>query len=100
MNKIIVILLFIFGVGRGIHAQEKPVPDKYGFIVRAGQMAPDFTIRYADGSIFYSYAAINTGVARNVVIDETGKIVYLTRLYNKEIFAGMVDKINELLQTK
>ena len=178
MKKIIVVLLLIFITDFGIRARQNPVPDKHGFIVRVGQMAPDFTIRYADGSktfdlkdlrgkivllqftaswcsvcrkemphleklwqenkdknfvmigidlkespqqtlefahtmkisyplaldpdgsIFYSYAAHNTGVTRNVIIDKTGKIVYLTRLYNKDIFAGMADKINELLKTK
>ncbi len=156
-------------------AQQEPVPDKYGFIIRVGQMAPDFTIRYADGrkseklsdlrgqvvvlqftaswcgvcrqemphlealwqrlknrnfrligidlkesrektlsfakqmkisyplaldpdgSIFYRYAARNAGVTRNVVIDENGRIVYLTRLYNEEIFDGMVKKLEEML---
>ncbi len=156
-------------------AQEQPVPDKYGFIIRVGQQAPDFIIQYADGrpsekltdlrgqvvvlqftaswcgvcrqemphlealwqrlkgknfrligidlkesrektlefaktmkityplaldpdgSIFYRYAAHNAGVTRNIVIDEQGKIVYLTRLYNPEIFNGMVRKLEEML---
>ena len=176
MNKIIVFLLFIFGVGWGIHAQEKPVPDKYGFIVRVGQQAPDFTIRYADGwkpeklsslkgnvvllqftaswcsvcrkemphleklwqenknknfrmigidlkesrektlvfaremkitytlaldpggEIFYRYAVQGAGVTRNIVIDETGKIVYVTRLYDEKTFSGMVNKLAEMLK--
>ncbi len=50
MKKIIVILLLIFVIDYGTHARQNPVPDKYGFIVRVGQMAPDLTIRYADGS--------------------------------------------------
>jgi peroxiredoxin len=158
-----------------LNAQEAPAPDKYGFIIRVGQMAPDFTIRYADGrkseklsdlqgqvvvlqftaswcgvcrkemphlealwqqlknknfrligvdlkesrektlgfartmkityplaldpdgSVFYQYAAKNAGVTRNIVIDKTGRIVYLTRLYNEDIFDGMVNKLEELL---
>jgi peroxiredoxin len=168
-------LLLLWGVSLISPAQQKPVPDKYGFIIRVGQTAPDFTIRYADGrkpeklsdlrgqvvvlqftaswcgvcrkemphlealwprlknknfrligidmkesrektlafakemrityplaldpdgSVFYNYAAKNAGVTRNVVVDETGKIVYLTRLYDEKIFAGMVDKLDEML---
>ena len=179
MNKNFLILILGMSIltltAKTLQAQEAPVPDKYGFIVRVGQTAPDFTIRYADGrkskklsdlrgqvvvlqftaswcgvcrkemphlealwqrlkeknfrligidlkesrektlafagemkisyplaldpdgSIFYSYAARNAGVTRNVVIDRNGKIVYLTRLYNEEIFDGMVKKLEEML---
>ncbi len=174
-RAIFVILILGLPACFPLHAQNQPVPDKYGFLVRVGQMAPDFTIQYADGrkseklsdlrgqvvvlqftaswcgvcrqemphlealwqqlkdkdfrligidlkesrektlgfartmkisyplaldpdgSIFYRYAAHNAGVTRNVVIDKTGRIVYLTRLYNEEIFDGMVRKLNELL---
>lgn len=53
-----------------------------------------------DGSIFYRYAAKNAGVTRNIVIDETGRIVYLTRLYDEEIFYGMVKKLEEMLKVR
>lgn len=46
--------------------------------------------------IFYRFADRKAGVTRNVVIDETGKIRYLTRLYNKEEFAAMISEIDKL----
>lgn len=49
--------------------------------------------------IFYSVAAKGAGVTRNVIIDKTGKIVYLTRLYKEEEFKEMVDVIDFLLKS-
>ena len=48
--------------------------------------------------IFALYAERNAGITRNVIIDKTGKIVLLTRLYNEEEFAGMVNVIDNLLK--
>ena len=48
--------------------------------------------------IFALYAERNAGITRNVIIDKTGKIVLLTRLYNEEEFAQMTEKIDNLLQ--
>ncbi len=53
-----------------------------------------------DGSVFYQYAAKNAGVTRNIVIDKNSTIVYLTRLYNEEIFDGMVKKLEEMLDVR
>jgi len=47
--------------------------------------------------IFSQFALKQSGVTRNVVIDQTGTIVYLTRLFDKEEFEGMKEKINSLL---
>ncbi len=47
--------------------------------------------------IFGLFADKKSGVTRNVVIDKNGKIVFLTRLYDKKEFAEMVKKIDELL---
>jgi len=47
--------------------------------------------------IFYTFAAKGAGVTRNVIIDKTGKIVYMTRLYKKDEFKEMVDVISFLL---
>jgi peroxiredoxin len=179
-NKIRTVTLYFFLLGLSflLPVQGQTRPDKYGFIVRVGQTAPDFTIHYADGrkseklsdlrgevvvlqftaswcgvcrqemphlealwqrlknkhfrligidlkesrektlsfartmkityplaldsdgAIFYRYAAKNAGVTRNIVIDKSGKIVYLTRLYDEEIFAGMVKKLEEMLGNK
>jgi len=48
--------------------------------------------------IFALYAERNAGITRNVIVDKTGKIVLLTRLYNEEEFAKMTEKIDDLLQ--
>ncbi len=50
------------------------------------------------GEIFYQFAAKDAGVTRNVIIDKTGKIVYMTRLYKEEEFAEMKSVIAELLK--
>lgn len=50
------------------------------------------------GKIFYSFAEQGAGVTRNVIIDKTGKIVYMTRLYNEGEFSEMVKVINYLLE--
>jgi peroxiredoxin len=47
--------------------------------------------------IFGRYADKKSGVTRNVVIDRTGRIVYLTRLYNPVEFKAMVKIINALV---
>jgi peroxiredoxin len=50
-----------------------------------------------DGEIFYSFAAQGAGVTRNVIIDKTGKIVFMTRLYQIEEFNEMKEVIGKLL---
>jgi len=47
--------------------------------------------------IFALFAKKEAGVTRNVIIDKSGKIVYLTRLFNREEFDGMKEAIEELL---
>ncbi|MEN8116390.1 MAG: TlpA disulfide reductase family protein [Bacteroidota bacterium] len=48
--------------------------------------------------IFYTFAAKGAGVTRNVIIDKTGKIVYMTRLFKEEEFNEMVEVIDFLLK--
>jgi peroxiredoxin len=50
------------------------------------------------GGIFYQFAEKGAGVTRNVIVDKTGKIVYMTRLYKEEEFAEMKSVIAELLK--
>ncbi len=50
-----------------------------------------------DAKIFQHFAYKGAGVTRNVVIDTTGTIVFLTRLYNVEEFNAMKAKIDALL---
>ncbi|MFB6320407.1 TlpA family protein disulfide reductase [Saccharicrinis sp. FJH54] len=47
--------------------------------------------------IFAKFALKEAGVTRNVIIDRTGKIVYLTRLFNRDEFDSMKKKIAEIL---
>ncbi len=48
--------------------------------------------------IFALYAKRESGITRNVIIDKTGKIVLLTRLFNMEEFKRMTDLIDLLLK--
>lgn len=64
------------------------------------QFAKDLKITYPltldpEGKSFYSYAAQGAGVTRNIIIDENGKIIYLTRLYSPEEFSGMLKVIEK-----
>ena len=51
-----------------------------------------------DGEIFLKFSHKNSGVTRNVVIDKDGKIAYLTRLFDREEFDKMKEKIEELIR--
>jgi peroxiredoxin len=53
------------------------------------KFATDMKITYPlaldpGGDIFYTFAAKGAGVTRNVIIDRSGKIVYMTRLLRKK----------------
>jgi peroxiredoxin len=50
------------------------------------------------GKIFQLIAEKKAGVTRNIILDKTGKIVYLTRLYKEDEFAEMVKVIDLLLK--
>lgn len=49
-------------------------------------------------NIFALYAHREAGITRNVIIDKTGKIVMLTRLYNEEEFGKVKNVIENLLK--
>jgi peroxiredoxin len=51
-----------------------------------------------DGSIFAKFTVPEAGVTRNIIVDKTGKIVFLTRLYKEDEFEGMKKVIDELLK--
>jgi peroxiredoxin len=66
------------------------------------KFAKDIKITYPlaldpGAGIFYKFAAEGAGVTRNVIIDKTGKIVYMTRLYKEDEFNEMVEVIDYLL---
>lgn len=177
MLKKLIILLTVIFVSQRLSAQTQEVPADYGYIVKIGQSAPDFTTVTADGKtvklsdfkgkvvmlqftaswcgvcrremphiekeiwqkhkdnpdfalfgidldepkekvqqfardipvsypllldpkggIFYRYAEKGAGVTRNVIIDKTGKIAYMTRLYKEEEFNEMKKVIEKLLK--
>lgn len=50
--------------------------------------------------IFGRFASKKSGVTRNVVIDRDGKIVYLTRLYDKQEFGSMLKAVDALVNNK
>ncbi len=67
------------------------------------KFASDMEITYPlaldpGGKIFYTFAAKGAGVTRNVIIDRSGKIVYMTRLFKEEEFNEMVEVIDLLLE--
>eukprot|EP01132_Coremiostelium_polycephalum_P014988 gene14988-18149_t len=69
------------------------------------KFAKDMKITYPlaldpGADIFGLFALKQSGVTRNVVIDQKGKIVYLTRLYNTEEFNQMVKVIDGLATAK
>ncbi|MDR6784682.1 peroxiredoxin [Pedobacter africanus] len=82
--------LVLIGVDR-----DEPLP-----VVR--KFAKDMKISYPlaldpGADIFGRFADKKSGVTRNIVIDQQGKIVYLTRLYDEKEFKGMLAAIGQLL---
>lgn len=55
-----------------------------------------FTID-ANGALFERFTLPNAGVTRNIVLDKTGKIIFLSRLYDKKEFSEMVHLIDTKL---
>lgn len=67
------------------------------------KFAADIKITYPlaldpGAQIFSRFALKESGVTRNVIVDKSGRIAYLTRLFNMEEFGLMKAKIEELLQ--
>jgi len=50
--------------------------------------------------IFTKFAFKGAGVTRNVVINPSGEIVFLTRLYNTQEFNAMKEKITSMFPGK
>ncbi|MCH7764731.1 MAG: TlpA family protein disulfide reductase [Candidatus Marinimicrobia bacterium] len=51
-------------------------------------------------NVFALFADKEAGVTRNIIIDQRGKIVFLTRLFDEKEFKAMIAKIEELLALK
>ena len=80
----------LYGVDR-----DEPVETVKAFAEKTGVTYPLAVDPGADH--FAKYADRKAGITRNVLIDKTGKIVMLTRLYNEEEFATLCKKIDEML---
>ena len=80
----------LYGVDR-----DEPVETVKAFAEKTGVTYPVALDPGADH--FAKYADRKAGITRNVLIDKTGKIVMLTRLYNEEEFASLCKKIDEML---
>jgi peroxiredoxin len=81
----------LFGVDR-----DEPAEKVLGFAKQTGVTYPMGLD--PKGDIFAKYAEREAGITRNVIIDRTGRIVMLTRLYNEEEFADMTALIDQLLK--
>jgi len=53
-----------------------------------------------NADIFGMFALKQSGVTRNVIIDRNGRIVFKTRLFDREEFDRMKAKIKELMERK
>ncbi len=51
-----------------------------------------------EGAVFGLFCEKNAGVTRNIIINRDGKIIMLTRLYDEEEFASMVELITKELE--
>jgi len=81
----------LFGVDR-----DEPLEKVKRYQKEAGISYPLAIDTNAD--IFGIFADKRAGVTRNVVIDQTGKIVYMTRLFKEAEFREMVKVIDLLLK--
>ena len=66
------------------------------FIINTEVTYP-FTIDI-EGAFFELFTLPKAGVTRNIVIDQNGKISFLTRLYDEKEFAQMIEHIDQLLK--
>ena len=66
------------------------------FIINTEVTYP-FTID-KEGAFFELFTLPKAGVTRNIVIDQNGKISFLTRLYDEKEFAQMIEHIDQLLK--
>jgi peroxiredoxin len=48
-----------------------------------------------EDEIYTLYAHPNSGVTRNVLIDKSGKIIFLTRSFNEDEFNELIQKISD-----
>ncbi len=71
-------------------------------VEKVNKFAADMKITYPlaldpGAKIFYTVATKGAGVTRNIIIDKSGKIAYMTRLYKEDEFNEMKEVIELLL---
>lgn len=71
--------------------------DKVWRFIDDMQVTYPFTVD-EEGELFKAFTLPNAGVTRNIVLDKTGKIVFLTRLYNEKEFGAMIEVIAKELK--
>ena len=76
--------------------RDEPLKKVVAFAAQTGITYPIGLDPNAD--IFALYAERKAGITRNVLIDKSGKIVMLTRLYNEKEFSDLCQKIDEMLK--
>ena len=81
---------YLVGIDR-----DEPLEKVQEFVKQTGITYPMALDPGAD--VFALYADRKAGITRNIIIDKNGKIVMLTRLYNKEEFAEMCKIIDKLI---
>lgn len=75
--------------------RDEPLETVLGFAKQTGVTYP---LALDPGAETYvKYALKESGITRNCLIDREGRIVHLTRLYNEDEFAALVESINNEL---
>ena len=87
-------------IGLAKDTQKNPQKEKEikSMIKKTGVTYPIITD--FNSKIFNSFADEKAGVTRNIIIDQNGKIQFLTRLFDLNEFNQMKSKIEELLKKK
>jgi peroxiredoxin len=52
-----------------------------------------------NAKIFNLYSKPRSGIARNVLIDKNGKVIFITRLFKRKEFDQLIEKIDSLLNS-
>jgi len=73
--------------------------EKVEKFIKTMKVTYPFTID-SDGSLFESFTLPKAGVTRNIVLDRSGEIIFLSRLYDTKEFQEMIDVIESEVHPK
>lgn len=76
---------------------DEPAPKVQGLVDDTGVTYP--VCLDPGGALFGAITVPKAGVTRNVVVDRTGRIAFLTRLFDEDEFSAMIDAVGPLLET-